>query len=65
MALFSRARDRFAREGFRVTTPRRFYSGRALSHDVSRAVSIVSGGAALLALFALYLWACSLGLPNL
>lgn len=48
-----------------MTAPRRFYAGSALRRDVSCAVSIVAGGAALVALFALYLWAVSLGLPNL
>lgn len=33
--------------------------------SASRAVSIVAGALALAVLFALYLWAVSLGLPNL
>lgn len=41
----------------------RFYLGSALRSDVSRAVSIVAGGAALFLLFVLSLWAVSLGLP--
>ena len=45
-------------------TPRRFYAGSALRSDVSRAVAILAGGASLFALFVLYLWAVSLGLPN-
>ena len=47
-----------------MTAPRSFYAGSALAGDVSRAVAILAGGASLVALFVLYLWAVSLGLPN-
>lgn len=43
----------------------RVYLGGALMSSASRAVSIVAGALALAVLFALYLWAVSLGLPNL
>ena len=62
MALHVRVEHRS--RGFRVTAPRRFYAGSALAGDVSRAVAIIAGGASLVALFVLYLWAVSLGLPN-
>lgn len=61
-------------EGLRgeAVSARRFYAGGAplsrsgiLRCDVSRAVAILAGGAAFVALFVLYLWAVSLGLPNL
>ena len=42
----------------------RAYLGRALSRPVSELVAILAGGFALAALFTLYLWAVSLGLPN-
>lgn len=46
-------------------TARRFYVGSALSRPVSELVALIAGALAFGALFALTLWAVSLGLPNL
>lgn len=46
-------------------THRRMYQGGALMVSASRAVSIFAAIVAACALFVCYLWAVSLGLPNL
>ena len=42
----------------------RMYRGGALSRPVSESVALVAGALAFVTLFLAYLWAVSLGLPN-